>query len=309
MGRPLRNRDPFIYRVITIRTDGAHLWMVPSKRTNNILGGVLARYAEIFGIEILAYCFLSNHYHLLIRAPLQNADEFQENVNREIARRMNWKLRRRGNFWERRYDDQEVISEEDLLEAFLYISTNAVRHGLEAEPSLWPGLNSYEQSLTEKPEHYPFHHHSAAEGQEKITYHSLKLTILPQFVALAKEERTSLIQNALEDRTKMLVESRKASGLSFLGARAVKEQNPLSTPRTISRSPRPPCYTKDKNLRRQFRLQDRLRHTLYSEASMRFRLGDLHVVFPAFTFKPPLHRKPRLIPFHPLPDDHFRNAN
>jgi putative transposase len=308
MGNPLRNRNPDIFRIITIRTEGAHLWMRPSKDVNKIIGGVIARYAELLGVEIYAYVFLSNHYHLLIRCPLGNSDEFEENVNRELARRLNWKNRRTGKFWSRRYSEQEVLSDNDLVEAFLYIATNATRHGLVANPREWPGLCSYNQSLSEKELVFPFHHYSAEEDEPKVTYHALKLTPLPEFATLSKKERQAEIQKLLDKRVKELVEDRKAQGLGFLGAEAVKAQDPYTVPQNVSKSSRPSCYTKCKELRKEFNKREADRRDAYDEASMRFRLGDLNTIFPDFTHKPPLHRKPRLLPFQPLPDDYFKNA-
>lgn len=282
--------------------------MRPSKDVNKIIGGVLARYAEIFGIEILAFNFLSNHKHVLYRAPLGDADEFEENVNREIARRINWKLQRCGKFWSRRYDDEPVLSDEDLLEAFLYVTTNATRHGLVEHPSLWPGLSSYQQSITEEVQIFPFHHYSAAEEEDRITYHILELTPLPQFADMPPAERKARVKALIDERAQSICESRRAVGLGFLGAEAVKLQDPFDTPSSVSRSPRPYCYTKDADLRRQFKESARLRRALYIEASMRYRLGDKEAKFPSFTFKPPLHRKPRSTRFKPLPEDYFKKA-
>ena len=309
MGNPLRNRDPSIYRLITLRTEGAHLWLRPSKDVNLIIGGVLARYSEIFEVVLYAFIFLSNHYHLLIRCPRSNADEFEENLNREIARRLNWKLHKSGSFWARRYSEQEVPSEDDLLEAFLYITTNAVRHGLEANPALWLGLSSYNQSVTETPKTYPFYHYSAQRYEDRITHHTLKVSPLPQFKRLSKVERIAKVQKLVKERVSRLIEERKAAGQGFLGAPAIKAQDPHTKPLEVSKSPRPICYTKDSQVRREFRKQEIMRRDEYDEASMRFRLGNWHVTFPEYTFKPPLHRKPRLLPFKPLPEDYFKIAS
>jgi REP element-mobilizing transposase RayT len=78
--RPIRNSDPYIYRLITIRTDEARLWMVPSNSVRELIGGIIARYQEIFKVEIFAYCVLSNHYHLLVRALKGNIDEFESEL-------------------------------------------------------------------------------------------------------------------------------------------------------------------------------------------------------------------------------------
>ena len=308
MGRPIRDKNPEIYRLLTIRTEGARLWMKPSKKVRKIIGGIIARYAEILKIDIYSYNFLSNHKHLLIKALLGNADEFEENINREIARRINWINHREGKFWARRYDDQPILNEDDLLEAYLYINTNAVKHGLVEDPSEWPGLNSYNQSLTEKPHTYAFYHYSAEEEKDRVTYHDLTLTPLPQFKDLKKKKRVEKIKELIEERTRRLVKERKEAGLGFLGAEAILQQDPNDKPNTVSKSPRPHCYSKDAATIKEYRKYVRDRRSRYIEASVRYRLGDMEVVFPEFSFKPPLHRKPRLDRFIVMPDDFFKNV-
>ena len=294
--RPLRNRDPEIIRLITIRTGEARLWISPTRRIKRLIGGIVARYQELLGVIIYAHNFLGNHYHLLMRAPRGNSDEFCENVNREIAKRLNQIHRREGKFWSRRYDDQEVLSDEDLLEAFLYVSTNATRHGLIEDPSRWPGLSSYEQSITGKGEVYTFRRCSRT-GKDKISTHTLKISPLPQFEKMNQKKRGKLLKKLLVRRAKELSVSRQGKFLSEL---TLMRQAPGAIPREVSKSPRPPCYTHNSELRSVFKEECRYRRALYDHASMRFRLGDLEAKFPEHTFKPPLHRLPRIIPFTPI---------
>lgn len=308
MARPIRNFDPTIFRVITIRTLEARLWLALTMNILKLIGGIIARYQEILGIEIYAYCILGNHLHLLIRAPRGNSDEFCENINREIARRINWKFRREGKLWSRRYDDQQVLSEEDLLEAFLYINTNPTRHGLIRDSREWPGLTSFKHALNETDRRFSFYHYSAGEGKEKVTSHFLKLSILPQFAGMSKEERRKLLAELLDRRMQAIADERKGKGEGFLGREKLINIAPGTLPINVSKTPRPQCYTKCAELRREFKKALRMRREYYSEASFRFRLGDLNAQFPQYSFKPPLHRASRLLPFTPLTPDYLKNA-
>lgn len=73
MGNPLRNRDPEIYRVITVRTVRGEMWIMPNSKNTRSIGGILARYQELLGIETYAYAVLSNHIgevpHKMSRSP------------------------------------------------------------------------------------------------------------------------------------------------------------------------------------------------------------------------------------------------
>jgi putative transposase len=308
MTRPIRDKDPTAYRLITIRTEEARLWITPNHDTRRMIGGVVARYQEIFEIEMYAFIFLSNHPHMIVRAPKGNVDEFCENVNREIARRINWKNRRIGKFWARRYDDQKILSEDDLLTAFLYVTNNAVRHGLVEHPSLWPGLNSYKQSTTETSERFSFHHYSATNAAKKVTQHRLKISPLPQFARMKREDRVAVVSKLIDDSAKEYVKARKDAGLGFLGLTAIRQQSPQDLPLNVARRPRPVGYSKYGELCKDYRRAQVLRRRAYVIASRRFRLGDMKVTFPPNSFKPTLHRKPRIVPFQPLPEDAFKNV-
>jgi hypothetical protein len=125
---------------------------------------------------------------------------------------------------------------------------------------------------------------------------------------LPNSERKKVIEELLTERTNFLVEKNKAEGKRGMSPVEIMSQDPGSTPTNISQAPRPSCYTKNAELRRQFRKENQLRRSRYDDASMRFRLGDFNVQFPDYSYKPPLHRKPRLIPFTPLNDDYFKKV-
>lgn len=294
MAHVIRDRDPEIYRLITIRTYEARLWMTPSNNVRKLIGGILARYQEILGIVLYAYAVLGNHLHLVARAPRSNMDEFEENVNREIARRLNWKHGRRGKFWGRRYSDLKILSEEDLLEAFLYVTTNPTKHGLVSDPRDWPGLHSYDHVLSEEDRLFTFHHYSPGEEGLGPTTHRLKLSILPQFANVSQLERRKAIGALLQRRVELLVEGRRTEGRGFLELNALMEQDPGSVPLNVSYARRPCCYTQSAALRREYRKSRALLQQAYAAASQAFRGGDRETKFPNYTFLPPLHRAPRL---------------
>lgn len=286
---------------MTIRTVRGEMWLTPDGKTRRLVGGIIARYQEILGIEIYAYNVLSNHYHFLIRAPKANADEFAENVNREIARRVNWRYGREGALWSRRYAEQQVLDEEhDLLEAFLYINLNPTRHGLLKDSALWGGLNSYHHALTETDRIFTFTHYASRnlEGVPMKSSHRLRLSVLPHFRELSKKQRRKKIKSLLLRKALDYHSSRGEE--CYLGEEAIKHQVPGEVPREMSRSPRPSCYTKSKERLREFLKSRRLLIERYALASRAYRLGELLVTFPSFTFTPPRHRLPRLVSFEPL---------
>ncbi len=300
--RVIRNTDPSLYFMLTIRTAGAKLWMIPSREVKQLVGGILARYQEIYKIEIYSYFFLSNHFHLLIRAPLGNYSEFCMNLDREVALRMNWRLRRTGQFWAKRFNATMIGErEEDLLDAFLYITTNATRHGLLKDSKDWPGLHSYTHSLNERDREFTFYHYSARDDEPKQTKHLLKLSILPQFESLTKNQRTKELKRLLEEKQKRIDNERKEQGKSgYMSVQTILSQEIGEAPIRVSRKKVAICYTSCIELwkRKKRELKDRLEH--YSQASAEYRLGKTSYTFPPFCFMPPLHIIPRLFRFQPL---------
>lgn len=303
MARLPRNTDPTYIRHISIRTEGASLLLLPEAQLNQIVGGVIARYQELFSVVVYAYTVLSNHIHLLVLAPLQNLWRFEQAVNREIAKRINRLRNTRGHFWERRYDEQMVAAEGDVLEAFLYTVCNAVSHGLVEHPALWPGLNCYAHVLDEKDRVYVFNDYTAFSracarakhtGEQVSikdfqTKHRLHITPLPEFKHLSSEERRAVLAKLIQRRVVRLKKERRAQGLGFLGREKILRQRFTAVPRSVKRAPRPICYTKSWEAKKRFMGWFMPWLESYREASRRFRSGEFLVQFPEHCIRPPLH--------------------
>jgi hypothetical protein len=101
-------------------------------------------------VDIVAYVFLSNHYHLLLAIPNAQAlaafmNYFNGNLAREAGRLAKWRER----FWSHRYQAIVVSDEPAAQIARLeYILSHGVKEGLVRRPADWPGVHSA-QSLLE----------------------------------------------------------------------------------------------------------------------------------------------------------------
>ena len=89
---------------VTCRTIQGRFLLKPSEELRPIVIGVLARAQKLYPIQLHAFVFLSNHYHLLLSA--QNAHQLvrfmnylNSNLAREAGRVHGW----REKFWGRRY--------------------------------------------------------------------------------------------------------------------------------------------------------------------------------------------------------------
>ena len=306
---PLRDRHPGKLHLLTCRIRNAEIWLVPSNALNEIIGGITARYQEMYGVEVFAYTYLGDHYHQLLRAPLENLAQYAENLNKQIALRTNRHYGRTGSFWGRRYDDHITITEVDAHWGYLYVMTNATKHGLVHHPRYWPGLNSWNHAFTGQDRFFPFDHWSKFTKAKRIaakrgtiarrddyqTKHRLHISALPQYAHLTWQQQEALLSPALEDKITALREERQQEEKGFLGAKTIKAQEPGIRPKNVSRSSRPKFYTKDPAARKSHSDEERIRRAAYTEASIRFRSGDYGVAFPPYCYRPPLHHKPRTV--------------
>jgi REP element-mobilizing transposase RayT len=94
---------PGLEYFVTARCGQARYLMRPSHETNEVLGGVLARGARLFDVEVFAFAFQSNHLHLLVRAARRNLSRFMQFVLANVAKKVGRLVQWPGTFWERRY--------------------------------------------------------------------------------------------------------------------------------------------------------------------------------------------------------------
>lgn len=310
--RPPRDLDPSAIVHVSARTFQQRLLFVPDEEFNQLIGGILARYQEMHGVEIFAYNFLSNHLHLQLRCPHANLDLFMRDVNREIAHRVNRYRGRDGAVFSRRYSDQQILDEEaDGLQALLYIACNPVHHGLTHEPQLWPGLTFYHQLIRGGDKEYQFFHHSEYNKALKksrrsrakrkrvvrdnfYTDHKLRLSPLPRFADLSHEEMLQQLRPLIADKTREIQNERYAQGLGFIGRKAILAQDWDARPQNSDRSPKPACYTKNPKLYGEFKETQKERVAKYRKASKSFRRGDVEALskFPSYCRFPAANNLP-----------------
>ena len=93
------------------------------------------------GVQVHAYCLMSNHIHLLL-TPGEDVDavsRLMKEVARRATRRWNVCKQRSGSLWESRFKSSMVQTERYLLACCRYIELNPVRAGMvvRAEDYRW----------------------------------------------------------------------------------------------------------------------------------------------------------------------------
>ena len=81
-------------------------------------------------VELLAWCLMGNHVHLLLHAELANISAFMERVERPYVRHFNNRHDHIGHLFQGRFKSIPVVGDPQLLETVRYIHRNPVEGGV-----------------------------------------------------------------------------------------------------------------------------------------------------------------------------------
>ena len=106
---------------------------------------LLKESAELWKVNICAYCLMPNHYHLLIQTPRANISRFMRHLNGIYTQRFNRFHKLDGQLFRGRYKSILVGEPSYLLELLRYIHFNPVKAGLAKQPAdyTWSSYHSY----------------------------------------------------------------------------------------------------------------------------------------------------------------------
>jgi len=123
--------------MVTRRCSQRQFLLKPGAVVDQTLLYCLGRAAEAFDIQLHAFIFLSNHYHLIVTdaAPEPRLPQFMHWFNLHVAKALNVHHQRSENLWSSRsYNAVHLGDEDAVLEKIVYTLTNAVAAGLVEEP-------------------------------------------------------------------------------------------------------------------------------------------------------------------------------
>jgi REP element-mobilizing transposase RayT len=137
MARRLRIHVSGAFYHVTLR--GNHqqpIFFAPNDR--GLLNSIVEAALEKFGGRLHAYCWMTNHLHLLLQAGADPISKLMHKVASEYARAMQLKLETTGHFFERRFHATLVDVDAYLKQLLRYIHLNPVEAGLTADPAHYP---------------------------------------------------------------------------------------------------------------------------------------------------------------------------
>ena len=101
--------------------------------------GLIKRQSQRYGISIIAYCLMPNHYHFLLRQETDvSISKFINVLFNAYVQAVNRQQNRSGTLFEGRFRHVCIDREEYLVHLCRYIHLNPVKAGLVESPEVWP---------------------------------------------------------------------------------------------------------------------------------------------------------------------------
>jgi len=288
---------------ITSRTILSRLWFKLTPQLCDFFHAALARYQEIYQVEIYAFCLMGNHYHLLARFPKGNRALFERDFNSIIARALPRLVKGfpGGKLWARPYKLQIVPDYPDIVDRFLYTVLNPVSSGITTNPTSlnrpnalsiikeggericrWFNRTNYENAKRRNPN---------VDKERYYTNHTLRISRLPGMKTLPNSQYVAMIEELVAERRNNILKDRRSKGFGFLGEKILESQKAGVKPRhtkTSTRESQNPlvlslCHkTRQRVLKLYLDIVER-----YKVASYKFRNRIEGFEFPTNTYMPP----------------------
>jgi REP-associated tyrosine transposase len=131
------------YHVGSRGNDGR--WIFGDDHDRRLFLVLLERTARRHGWIVLAYCLMTNHFHLVIRIPDGGLSAGMQLLNTAYSQITNARYGSTGHLFRNRFGSKMMFEEAHLLEGCRYVVLNPVRAGICARAEEWP-WSSYRAS-------------------------------------------------------------------------------------------------------------------------------------------------------------------
>lgn len=90
----------------------------------------LRQSAQFVSVEVIAWCLMGNHVHLLLHAPLEAISRYMKRVCGGYAQQFNLRHARSGHLFQERFKSEPIEDESYLLTVVKYIHYNPEKAGI-----------------------------------------------------------------------------------------------------------------------------------------------------------------------------------
>jgi putative transposase len=145
MGRELRviDRDSIYHVISTGSNKGPIAWAGDDYES---LVRELAKAATRYGWEVFAWCVMTTHHHVVLRAPSDGLSAGFQLANGSHSRRMNRRYTRVAHLFRNRPTVIQMRSHAHLVAGIRYVVRNPIEAGICARASQWP-FSSYRATV------------------------------------------------------------------------------------------------------------------------------------------------------------------
>jgi putative transposase len=273
---------------ITRRCSRREYLLRPDEETKAIFDYCLAEAAARFGIGLIAWEAMSNHYHAVVHDPKGCLPEFLEHLHKMVAKVMNDRWGRSENFWSSHETCvTRLVSIQDILEKVVYVLCNAVAADLVDHVHDWPGSSSLGymggKTTTHRRPKYYFRQDGAMP--EVVT---LRAKVPSR---ITKHESTASwwerVRKAVAEREKTLRERRAEKKRRVFGRKAIMRVRHTDAPQTPSTKGKLRPHIACKNKKRRIQELEALQafRKAYREARESWAKGKRRVTFPFGTYR------------------------
>jgi REP element-mobilizing transposase RayT len=271
--------------LVTRRCAHQQFLLRPCAELNAIFLFVLALAARRFGVQVHAFCVLSNHFHLVVTDPEARLPAYAQYLGSLVARAANVLRRRTESFWAPgSFSAVALAGAEDVVAKTAYVLANPVAAGLVRSGREWPGLWTTSDELGS----------AILTARRPATFFrkkwylpdSVELALVPPPGVGSAEAFRRDVAAAAAELERRAHRERSSAGRGFLGATRVLAQSPWSRSRSEEARgglrPRVAAMDKWKRIEALSRLVGFLK--AYRAAWRARREGERGALFPAGTY-------------------------
>lgn len=270
--------DPDTPLLITNHCEQRRLFLLPRPSTNRLIRGWLARSLSRYrGIELYAFAFLSNHFHLLLRDTSGELPAFMGYFQRCLARAVNEELDRgSAHVFAGPYDAVPVLTDADFEVKYAYVLTNAVKEDLVERAGDGPFFTSLQMSLDERPREFPLVNRTrrndksrggrSVSEKEVTERFALSLAVAPAWREWSIGRRQERIEGLVRANEVRHRRRRRAEGKSVLGSGRVLQHKPWMRARERPSSPRLRVHSRNPERAKEYSASIRAIRAAYGEA-------------------------------------------
>jgi putative transposase len=263
----------------------------PDEKTNQIILYCLGEAASRFGIELIAWMPMSNHYHAVVYDERGCLPAFLRHLNQMTSKALNVRWSRWENLWAVEQPCVTWLVEDgDVLDKVVYTLVNPVVDHLVERVADWPGASSWEVHAHGKPlvvqrPHLFFRKDGCMPKEVVLNAVAPRRCADPSQrwdLATWREQVCAAVRRAEQ----AALRERLALGRRVLGRRAVRKQSVFESPATHARRrglrPSVACRSGARRVAALRALREFREH--YHRARQRFLNGNREVTFPEGTW-------------------------